>query len=63
MNPGGETHKPKLGLNPQTCDSLGEGHFPFVSLFFICAEQEHESLILDFHWKSIPTYLSYYSEL
>jgi len=23
-NPGGETHEPKLGLNPRTCDFLGE---------------------------------------
>ena len=36
MNPDGETHEPKLKLNPQTCDSLGEGRFPlFFSFLFV----------------------------
>ena len=35
-NSDGETHESKLGLNPQTCDSLGEGRFPlFFSFLFV----------------------------
>ena len=33
-NPSGETHESKLGLNPRMCDSLDEGRFPSISLFF-----------------------------
>ena len=32
--------------------------FSLYALFVICAEQELESLILEFHWKSFPTDLS-----
>ena len=52
MNLGGETHEPKLGLNSRTCMiPSGEGRFEFslYSLFYISAEQELESLILEFH--------------
>ena len=68
----GETHKPKLRLNPQTCDSLGEGRFPlFFSFLFV---QTRNSSI---YWSStgnrfqqtrlpleiILPYSIYYSEL
>ena len=61
MNPSNKTHELRQ-RNPQTqtqieptnvCDSSDKGRFPFVSLFFICVEQELESLILEFHWQIV----------
>ena len=62
MNLGGEPTTRRR--NPQTqarieptnvCNPQAKVVFRSVSLFFICIEQELESLILKFHWKSFPT--------
>ena len=57
-DPGDETHKPKLGLNPRTCMiPLSEGRFPSILSFLFV--QSRNSSILKFHWKSSPTHLSF----
>jgi len=68
QNPGAQAANPQTQVaNPRTqgsiepanvYDSLRQRSFSLYSLFFICAEQEHKSLILEFHWKSSPTHSS-----
>ena len=43
-DPGGETHKSKLGLNPRKCMiPSGEGHFPSI-LSFLFVQNRNSSL-------------------
>ena len=58
--PGGETHEPKLGLNPRTCAILRPRSFSLCfSLFFTCAEQEGNRFLQT----RVPLEIDSYSEL
>ena len=57
-NLGGEPMNPSSDWTHKCVWFLKRRSFSLCSLFFICAEQELESLILEFHWKSFPTDLS-----
>ena len=58
--PGGETHEPKLGLNPRTCAILRPRSFSLCfSLSFTCAEQEGNRFLQT----RVPLEIVSYSEL